>query len=171
MFLLPFILYYAILRQMDCYTFIDKNTSFLQYKQWNMDETGTLEFRFKTLNDYGLIMYSDTSQTASYAKSYIALKLIRGELEATIQMGADDYRSVQFIKLGADLNDMQWHQVSIERDAVHPKVTYIQLDNERKSLVNDGEHSTMKLNSGLFFGGMPQQLDNMVDGSWMLEPR
>ncbi|XP_066930017.1 neurexin-1-like isoform X2 [Clytia hemisphaerica] len=153
------------------YTFMDKNKSFLQYKQWNMDQTGTLSFKFKTLNTYGLILYSDTSETSEYTESYIAMKLIYGQLEVTIQMGADDYRSNRRVKLGSNLNDLEWHTVEIQRDADHRQVTHVRLDSEAQSLFNDGEHDRMFLNSGLFFGGLPQKIDNIVDGSWELEPR
>ena len=170
-FLFNLVIYLAVLIQTDCYTFIDKDKSYIKYKQWNMDETGTLEFRFKSLKPNGLILYSDTSKTASYAESYIVLKLIRGKLQVTLQMGEDNYRSYKRIEMGDNLNDMKWHTVAIERDSTNPKVTYIQLDTKRKSLRSDGEHSTMELNSGLFFGGLPLQLDNIVDGSWMMEPR
>lgn len=171
MFLFTLVIYLAVLIQTDCYTFVDKDKSYIEYKQWNMDETGTLEFRFKSLKPNGLILYSDTSKTATYTDSYIVLKLIRGKLLVTIQMGEDNYRARKEVKMGGDLNDMKWHKVVIERDAANPKVTYIQLDTKRKSLQSDGVHSVMGLNSGLFFGGLPLQLDNMVDGSWMLEPR
>lgn len=155
------------------YTFVDKNKSYLHLKQWDMDSTGSLKFRFKSIKDYGLIMYTDTSRTASYEKSYIALKLNQGHLEVAMQMGADDYRSLKKVTLGASqiLNDMEWHEVEIKRDALHPRATDIRLDNEEKSFFHDGENAEFKLNSGLFFGGIPPDLDNMVDGMWSMEPR
>jgi len=171
MFRLLFLLYQFSI-PVNAYTLLDKEKSFIKFEQWNMDKTGVLKFRFKTQNPYGLILYSDNSGTSSYTESYIALKLTYGKLEVTIQMGADDYKSNRRIAFkGSLLNDLNWHYVEIRRDAEHSKVTHITLDKQTESIVNDGEHSQLELNSGLFFGGIPQTKISMVDGSWMLEPR
>lgn len=154
------------------FTLIDKETSYLHFHQWNMDETGTLKFKFKTHNDYGLILYTDNSKTTSYVHSYVSLKLTYGYLEFSVQMGAEDYKSNRRITLGSSLNDLRWHHVEIRRDKTDPRATYITLDKTiTKSIVNDGEHDRLDLNSGLFFGGIPSTMDNVVDGSLKLEPR
>ena len=171
MFQLVFLVYQFCI-PINGYTLLDKEKSFVKFEQWNMNKTGVLKFRFKTQNPYGLIMYSDNSGTSSYTKSYIALKLVYAKLEVTIQMGADDYKSNRKKKFkDRVLNDMDWHYVEIKRDMKHTRATHITLDKHTESIYNDGEHSQLELNSGLFFGGIPHTKRNMVDGSWTLEPR
>lgn len=155
-----------------CYTLTNEESSFLHYKQWDASQTGVLRFKFKTNNEYGLLMYSDNSQKSSEIENFISLKLSYGKMRVTIQMGTDDYKSKRTATIGKSLNDLKWHTVQIVRDAKHPRSTTIKVDGEQKDIINDGHYKTLELNSGLYFGGISKDVEKkIIDGSIRIQPR
>lgn len=154
------------------FTLLNKDNSFLKYEQWNAMENGTLRFRFKVKNRYGLLMYSDNSQTSSHLQNFISLIMHNGQLKVTVQMGSEDYKSRKDIYIGRSLNDLKWHTVEIKRNSKHPRLTWIQLDDIKKTIVNDGEYDTLELNSGLYFGGISKTVwRQVIQGTIRIQPR
>ena len=156
----------------ECYTFTNPESSFLHFKQWDTTQTGILRFKFKTSKPYGLLMYSDNSKESSGIDNYISLKLALGKISLTIQYGEEDHKSKRTILIGKSLNDLQWHTVEIIKYSKQPRRTTINVDDYTKDILNDGKYDTLRLNSGLYFGGISEDLQkDIVDGSIKIQPR
>ena len=151
------------------YTFLNKRTSHLLYKQWDAKTYGKLKFKFKTHSSYGLLLYSDNTAESSYKENFIALKLSQGKLQVTIQMGGEDYRSKKTELIGERLNDLKWHTVELERNV---KETMIKLDSIEAVMINEGEYDQLELNSGIYFGGISTYLGSkLIDRTILALPR
>ena len=63
---------------------------------------------------------------------------------------------------GENLDDMQWHTVQLDRNG---KETGVILDGSKpKYLQNDGVGETLTLNSGLYVGGVPDEITEEKNG-------
>ena len=153
------------------YTFLNKRTSHLLYKQWNAKTYGKLKFKFKTHNSFGLLLYSDNSETKnSINENFIAIKLNYKKLEITIQMGGEDYFSKKSEEIGENLNDLKWHTIEILRDNTKTTVT---LDSTEPVVIeNRGHVQQLELNSGVYFGGISTSLgEKLRDKTILSLPR
>ena len=153
------------------YTFLNKRTSHLLYKQWNAKTYGKLKFKFKTHNSFGLLLYSDNSETKnSINENFIAIKLNYKKLEITIQMGGEDYFSKKSEEIGENLNDLKWHTIEILRDNTKTTVT---LDSTEPVVIeNSGHVQQLELNSGVYFGGISTSLgEKLRDKTILSLPR
>ena len=153
------------------YTFLNKRTSHLLYKQWNAKTYGKLKFKFKTHNSFGLLLYSDNSETKnSINENFIAIKLNYKKLEITIQMGSEDYFSKKSEEIGENLNNLEWHTIEILRDNAKTTVT---LDSTEPVVIeNRGHVQQLELNSGVYFGGISTSLgEKLRDKTILSLPR
>ena len=153
------------------YTFLNKRTSHLLYKQWNAKTYGKLKFKFKTHNSFGLLLYSDNSETKnSINENFIAIKLNYKKLEITIQMGSEDYFSKKSEEIGENLNNLEWHTIEILRDNTKTTVT---LDSTEAVVIeNRGHVQQLELNSGVYFGGISTSLgEKLRDKTILSLPR
>ena len=143
------------------YTFLNKRTSYLLYKQWNAKTYGKLKFKFKTHNPSGLLLYSDNSETKnSINENFIAIKLNYRKIEITIQMGGEDYLSKKKEEIGENLDDLEWHTIEVLRDN---RKTTVTLDSiESVVIENKGEVQELELNSGVYFGGISRSLEKKL---------
>ena len=152
-----------------CYTFKSKTSSYIHFEQWDATENGVLKFKFKTFNPYGLLLYSDNSRSSNSVESFIAVKLNHGKVLVTVQLGSEDYKSKKSGTIGNNLDDINWHHVEIHRRG---RETKFMVDKEELVLINDGEYKTLELNSGLYFGGISQQLaSSLIDQTIKALPR
>ena len=153
------------------YTFLNKRTSHLLYKQWNVKTYGKLKFKFKTHNPFGMLLYSDNSETKnSINENFIAIKLNYGKLEITIQMSGEDYLSKEKEEIGENLGDLKWHTIEVLRDN---RKTTVTLDSTEPVVVeNEDEVQELELNSGVYFGGISTSLEKKLrDNTILALPR
>lgn len=168
------IIFIYICKFIDTYTFIDSTTSYVHYNQWNASTNGTLRFKFKTYKKFGLLLYSDNSKSSSLTsnpvRNALIIKLVNAQLRVTVQMGDKDYRSRRSKDIGENLDDLEWHHVTITRFGIETQVT---LDKKDGLIINDGQHSSLELNSGLFIGMIADDIlisNSLVDKSILAEP-
>ena len=152
---------FTLVQTIHGYTFLNKKTSHLRYKQWNANTHGKLKFKFKTHNSHGLLLYSDNSGTKnSINENFITIKLSYGKLEITIQMGGEDYLSKKKEEIGENLGDLEWHTIEVLRDN---RKTTVTLDSTEPVLIkNEGEVQELELNSGVYFGGISTSLEKKL---------
>merc|ERR1711962_868096 len=88
--------------------------------------------------------------------------LRRARFYIRIQIGDEDYKSKKELEVGENLDDMQWHTVQLDRNG---KETGVILDGSKpKYLQNDGVGETLTLNSGLYVGGVPDEIIEEKNG-------
>ena len=149
-----------LIQTINSYTFLNKRTSHLLYKQWNAKTYGKLNFKFKTHNSFGMLLYSDNSEIKnSINENFIAIKLNYGKLEITIQMGGEDL-SKKKEEIGENLGDLKWHTIEVLRDNTKTTLT---LDSTEPVVVeNKGEVQELELDSGVYFGGISMSLEKKL---------
>ena len=144
----------------DCLTFLNKSTSYAEFPTWNAIRKGTLQFKFKTYNRYGLLLYIDDSSTEGRSSNFLQLSLnYGGRLEVIIQMGEANSKSYRRRIIGSNLNNLEWHYVRLKRNGSQ---TVVSIDHWTAILITQGRFDYLPVNSNLYIGGVPSRLRKQV---------
>ena len=152
-------------------TFLDKSRSYAIYDSWNITAAGKLELTFKTQSSYCVIMYVDSRKVNSYGSydrtnnkgstgggvkvdhSFLHVALEQGSVVVTQQIASQ--KNVRIVRIGHDLNDLEWHRLvitkfigtlQVEVDSLHKIVNYPN-DLEEKFIIG----------SRLYVGGLSEK--------------
>lgn len=123
-----------------------------RYQRWNARDKGTLNFQFRTSKPDGILLYMDNNiehDERAWSKSYIQLILEMGKLRLTVSHSPDESIAEE---LGTDLNDANWHNVTIIRNY---RVTVFELDGMQRILTKLHWKSTLEVLSDLYVGNTP----------------
>lgn len=164
------LLFLTQIRMIDSMTFLDKSRSYAIYDSWNITSVGKLELTFKTQSSYCVIMYLDSRKVNSYGNyddknnnkgstsskadhSFLHVALEQGSMVVTQQIASQ--KNVRVVRIGHDLNDLEWHRLvitkfvgtlQVEVDSLHQIVNY----------PNDLEEK-FKIESRLYVGGLSEK--------------
>ena len=164
------LLFLTQIRMIDSMTFLDKSRSYAIYDSWNITSVGKLELTFKTQSSYCVIMYLDSRKVNSYGNyddknnnkdstsskadhSFLHVALEQGSMVVTQQIASQ--KNVRVVRIGHDLNDLEWHRLvitkfvgtlQVEVDSLHQIVNY----------PNDLEDK-FKIESRLYVGGLSEK--------------
>lgn len=164
------LLFLTQIRMIDSMTFLDKSRSYAIYDSWNITSVGKLELTFKTQSSYCVIMYLDSRKVNSYGNyddknnnkgstsstadhSFLHVSLEQGSVVVTQQIASQ--KNVRVVRIGHDLNDLEWHRLvitkfvgtlQVEVDSLHQIVNY----------PNDLEEK-FKIESRLYVGGLSEK--------------
>lgn len=146
-----------------CLTFLSDSDSYAEYRTWNANVTGTLQFRFKTFKPTAVLLYIDeVSNRPEDEKSYLELSLERGSLKLVVQMGGEGRLSKKegrFRPRFSTFNDMNWHKVKILRNR---SKTTVKVDQWSFEVVNQGKIDYLPVNSSLFVGGVSKMFESKI---------
>ncbi|MCJ8745204.1 hypothetical protein PDJAM_G00127740 [Pangasius djambal] len=109
-----------------------------------------ISLRFKTSKGDGLLLHGEGQQG-----DYLTLELRRAKLLLQINLGSNQYGSIQghtSVSSGSLLDDDQWHAVRIER---YRRSVNFTLDEHTQSFRTNGEFDHLDLDYEISFGGMP----------------
>ncbi|TTC44339.1 Contactin-associated protein-like 5 [Bagarius yarrelli] len=109
-----------------------------------------ISLRFKTSKGDGLLLYGEGQQG-----DYLSLELRRAKLLLQINLGSNQYGSIQghtSVSSGSLLDDDHWHSVRISR---YRRSMNFTLDEHTQSFRTNGEFDHLDLDYEINFGGMP----------------
>lgn len=138
--------------------FGQKKRSFARFPPWNISETGSLKFKFKTLQANCVLLYIDDHLFPRGKGNFLKLMLFESRLAVQIQvsfpLGGNSWKNVntqsRSERLGYHLNDNHYHEVEVIRKGVD---TQVMVDSEMKQLRVEGEY--LSFNSSVYIGGVP----------------
>ena len=144
-------------------TFLSDSDSYAEYRTWNANTTGILEFRFKTFKPTAMLLYIDeVSNRPEDEKSYLELSLDRGSLKLVVQMGGEGRMSKKerrFRPRFSSFNDMNWHKVKILRNR---SKTTVNVDQFSFAVINQGKIDYLPVNSSLYVGGVSRMFESKI---------
>jgi len=119
--------------------------SYLQLPQWGPGRDGRVEFKFRTIQQHGILMVTSPSPGRS---DFFAVELSDGNLYALFNLGGHTQRFL----IGTDVDDGRPHSVSIDRNG---RTLWLALDNQRHRdrLDPAGGDDSLDLGSTLYVGG------------------
>uniref|UniRef100_A0A8C1F273 Contactin associated protein 2b n=1 Tax=Cyprinus carpio carpio TaxID=630221 RepID=A0A8C1F273_CYPCA len=109
-----------------------------------------ISLKFKTTKGDGILLHGEGQQG-----DYITLELQRAKLLLQINLGSNQYGSIQghtSVSSGSLLDDDHWHSVLIER---YRRSVNFTLDQHTQSFRTNGEFDHLDLDYEITFGGMP----------------
>ncbi|XP_059358616.1 contactin-associated protein-like 2 [Carassius carassius] len=109
-----------------------------------------ISLKFKTTKGDGVLLHGEGQQG-----DYITLELRRAKLLLQINLGSNQYGSIQghtSVSSGSLLDDEHWHSVLIER---YRRSVNFTLDQHMQSFRTNGEFDHLDLDYAITFGGMP----------------
>lgn len=138
--------------------FGERKRSYARFPSWDISETGTLKFKFKTFQANGMLLYIDDHLFPRGKGNFLKLMLVASSLEVQIQvsfpLGENSWKNVNTQsrreRLGYHLNDNHYHEVEVIRKGVG---TQVKVDSEMKQLRVEGEY--LVFNSSIYVGGVP----------------
>lgn len=142
-------------------------TSFAQFRKWNVGLNGSLEFEFKTEQPNGLLLYTDDGGTYDFFE----IKLVEGALRLRYNLGG----GAQILTVGRDLNDGHWHKVQVQRKVERTSLSVDGASQTRTSRGKEFLFGKLSTNSDVYVGGMPSWYNNKLTllalPSVIFEPR
>ncbi|XP_068197780.1 contactin-associated protein-like 2b [Antennarius striatus] len=112
-----------------------------------------ISLRFRTTAGGGVLLHGEGQQG-----DYISLELRRARLQLSINLGSNQYGSIQghtSVTSGSLLDDDHWHSVVIER--YHRNINFT-LDHHTQQFRTNGEFDHLDLDYEISFGGLPQSV-------------
>ncbi|XP_068605403.1 contactin-associated protein-like 2 [Brachionichthys hirsutus] len=112
-----------------------------------------ISLRFRTTAGGVVLLHGEGQQG-----DYISLELRRARLQLSINLGSNQYGSIQghtSVTSGSLLDDDHWHSVVIER--YHRNVNFT-LDHHTQQFRTNGEFDHLDLDYEISFGGLPQSV-------------
>uniref|UniRef100_A0A673KZV3 Contactin-associated protein-like 2 n=1 Tax=Sinocyclocheilus rhinocerous TaxID=307959 RepID=A0A673KZV3_9TELE len=109
-----------------------------------------ISLKFKTTKGDAILLHGEGQQG-----DYITLELQRAKLLLQINLGSNQYASIQghtSVSSGSLLDDDHWHSVLIER---YRRSVNFTLDQHTQSFRTNGEFDRLDLDYEITFGGMP----------------
>uniref|UniRef100_A0A8C1TJN2 Contactin associated protein like 2b n=1 Tax=Cyprinus carpio TaxID=7962 RepID=A0A8C1TJN2_CYPCA len=109
-----------------------------------------ISLKFKTTKGDGILLHGEGQQG-----DYITLELQRAKLLLQINLGSNQYGSIQghtSVSSGSLLDDDHWHSVLIER---YRRSVNFTLNQHTQSFRTNGEFDHLDLDNEITFGGMP----------------
>uniref|UniRef100_A0A668A7A0 Contactin associated protein 2 n=1 Tax=Myripristis murdjan TaxID=586833 RepID=A0A668A7A0_9TELE len=109
-----------------------------------------ISLKFRTTAGNGVLLHGEGQQG-----DYISLELRRARLQLSINLGSNQYGSIQghtSVTSGSLLDDDHWHSVVIERFRRNVNFT---LDHHTQQLRTNGEFDHLDLDYEISFGGLP----------------
>ncbi|TKS80454.1 Contactin-associated protein-like 2 [Collichthys lucidus] len=109
-----------------------------------------ISLKFRTTASNGVLVYGEGQQG-----DYISLELSRARLQLSINLGSNQYGSIQghtSVTSGSLLDDDHWHSVVIERYRRNVNFT---LDHHTQQFRTNGEFDHLDLDYEINFGGLP----------------
>jgi len=162
------------LQVVDCITFFDKSKSYAIYDVWDISKVGKLEMSFKTQSSYCMLLYVDSnmilngdSSSTVERESFLQVVLTQGSIIVTQQI--DSEKHTREIHLGEDLNDLEWHKLTITKFV---GTLQVEVDRVMKIVYfpNDvGEK--FKISSRMFVGGLSESKQKLALGTVQYMPR
>uniref|UniRef100_A0A7N8WYI2 Contactin associated protein 2b n=1 Tax=Mastacembelus armatus TaxID=205130 RepID=A0A7N8WYI2_9TELE len=109
-----------------------------------------ISLKFRTMAGDGVLLHGEGQQG-----DYISLELRRARLQLNINLGSNQYGSIQghtSVTSGSLLDDDHWHSVVIERYRRNVNFT---LDHHTQQFRTNGEFDHLDLDYEISFGGLP----------------
>uniref|UniRef100_A0A3B4Z649 Contactin associated protein like 2 n=1 Tax=Stegastes partitus TaxID=144197 RepID=A0A3B4Z649_9TELE len=109
-----------------------------------------ISLKFRTTAGEGVLLHGEGQQG-----DYISLELRRARLQLSINLGSNQYGSIQghtSVTSGSLLDDDHWHSVVIERYRRNVNFT---LDHHTQQFRTNGEFDNLDLDYEISFGGLP----------------
>ncbi|XP_070830713.1 contactin-associated protein-like 2b [Chaetodon trifascialis] len=109
-----------------------------------------ISLKFRTTTGDGVLLHGEGQQG-----DYISLELSRARLQLSINLGSNQYGSIQghtSVTSGSLLDDDHWHSVVIERYRRNVNFT---LDHHTQKFRTNGEFDHLDLDYEISFGGLP----------------
>ncbi|XP_074544491.1 contactin-associated protein-like 2 [Halichoeres trimaculatus] len=109
-----------------------------------------ITLKFRTMSGDGVLLHGEGQQG-----DYISLELRRARLQLSINLGSNQYGSIQghtSVTSGSLLDDDHWHSVKIERFRRNVNFT---LDHHTQQFRTNGEFDHLDLDHEISFGGVP----------------
>ncbi|XP_033975452.1 contactin-associated protein-like 2 [Trematomus bernacchii] len=109
-----------------------------------------ISLKFRTTAGAGVLLHGEGQQG-----DYISLELRRARLQLSLNLGSDQYGSIQghtSVTSGSLLDDDHWHSVVIERYRRNVNFT---LDHHTQQFRTNGEFDHLDLDHEISFGGHP----------------
>ncbi|XP_034410981.1 contactin-associated protein-like 2b isoform X3 [Cyclopterus lumpus] len=110
-----------------------------------------ISLKFRTTAGDGVLLHGEGQQG-----DYISLELRRATLQLSINLGSNQYGSIQghtYVTSGSLLDDDHWHSVVIER---YRKNVNFTLDHHTQQFRTNGEFDHLDLDYEISFGGLPE---------------
>ncbi|XP_041660286.1 contactin-associated protein-like 2 [Cheilinus undulatus] len=118
-----------------------------------------ITLKFKTTAGEGILLHGEGQQG-----DYISLELRRARLQLSINLGSNQYGSIQghtTVTSGSLLDDDHWHSVVIERYRRNVNFT---LDHHTQQFRTNGEFDHLDLDHEISFGGLPVSVKPSTGG-------
>uniref|UniRef100_A0A3Q3XHF7 Uncharacterized protein n=1 Tax=Mola mola TaxID=94237 RepID=A0A3Q3XHF7_MOLML len=109
-----------------------------------------ISLKFRTTSRDGVLLHGEGQQG-----DYISLELCRAKLQLSINLGSNQYGSIQghtSVTSGSLLDDDHWHSVVIERYRRNVNFT---LDHHTRQFRTNGDFDHLDLDYEISFGGLP----------------
>ena len=127
--------------------------SFIRLEKWNARENGSLEFKFQTTEDRGLLFYNSGGRGGDF----VHLEIFNGYLRFGISVGGvvQDLPMVQIFNT-TKVNDGKVHAVKVTRVTPPQTVGTVQitLDSTPRLFSISGDYQYLDLDNYLFIGGV-----------------
>lgn len=123
-------------------------SSYAKFQAWQPCQNGSLSFEFQTSIPSALLMYTDDR----VYRDYFELTLLVGALQLKVNLGGSHVR----LNVGNNLNDSQWHKVSISRQGRTVTLSVDQLSVSQELYGQNLEFGRGR-NSPVFIGGLPSE--------------
>lgn len=123
-------------------------SSYAKFQAWQPCQNGSLSFEFQTSIPSALLMYTDDR----IYRDYFELTLLVGALQLKVNLGGSHVR----LNVGNNLNDSQWHKVSISRQGRTVTLSVDQLSVSQELYGQNLEFGRGR-NSPVFIGGLPSE--------------
>uniref|UniRef100_UPI0037E7851E contactin-associated protein-like 2 n=1 Tax=Semicossyphus pulcher TaxID=241346 RepID=UPI0037E7851E len=118
-----------------------------------------ITLKFRTTAGDGVLLHGEGQQG-----DYISLELRRARLQLSINLGSNQYGSIQghtSVTSGSLLDDDHWHSVVIERYRRNVNFT---LDHHTQQFRTNGEFDHLDLDHEISFGGLPVSMKPISGG-------
>nr|XP_020507441.1 contactin-associated protein-like 2 [Labrus bergylta] len=118
-----------------------------------------ITLKFRTTAGDGVLLHGEGQQG-----DYISLELRRARLQLSINLGSNQYGSIQghtTVTSGSLLDDDHWHSVVIERYRRNVNFT---LDHHTQQFRTNGEFDHLDLDQEITFGGLPVSVKPSTGG-------
>ncbi|KAK6635116.1 hypothetical protein RUM44_000365 [Polyplax serrata] len=117
---------------------------------WDAKKSGTLAFKFRTVEDTALFMFSRGS--GSVHPDFFGFEMIEGQMFLHFDLGSG-HTKVRITT--RRINDGAWHEVNLRRNGREGRVS---VDDMIADFTTPGESTLLELDGGLFIGGVGNPL-------------
>uniref|UniRef100_A0A1I8PXC0 Neurexin-1 n=1 Tax=Stomoxys calcitrans TaxID=35570 RepID=A0A1I8PXC0_STOCA len=118
--------------------------------------TISVDFRFKTVEPNGLLLYNGGRRN-----DFVAVELVNGHIHYTFDLG--DGPITMRDKTRIHMNDNRWHQVSIRRPG--PKTHTLAVDDSFEIITLSGNSMHLELSGILYIGGVFKDMYSKLPAS------